>query len=396
MLAMHLMFFWNMRNRIMRGDPDFTAYYTAGTLLRFGRGAQIYQPDAQFRVQQKFTEDGEIRRGPLRYIHPPFEALLFIPFARLPYRAAFILWDIVNFAILIAVAVVLRATTLSNTPLRVWDVLLGLLAFFPVFANFFQGQDAILLLLVVVLALRALNANADLTAGCWLALGLFRFQLVIPLALLLVLWGRRRVALGFAAIAAALALLSAAIVGWNTLEGYPQYLWFWTSISGVGRTPPSLLPSLLGLVTGWPSSPGMHWLLQPLVLILSASLVILAARLKSLARQTTLFRLCFACAVLVALLVGYNTSTYDLSLAAVPVAVVLGEGAERFRTRMPRSIVVPMLPLLISPFWFAIGIYWHHFNLIAILLLAWLFGIRQELARTSQNVVLPEPVSPLA
>lgn len=396
MLAMHLVFLWNMRDRIRRGDPDFTASYTAGTLLRSGEGAQIYDPDAQFRAQQQFTEDAELRRGPLRYIHPPFEALVFVPFALLPYRAAFILWDVVNLAILVGVALVLRATALSHTGIRAFDVFLGLLAFFPVFANFFQGQDAILLLLVVLLAFRALNANADFLAGCWLALGLFRFQLVVPLVLVLALWGRRRIVLGFAATGGALTLLSAAVVGWHTLLGYPRYLWLWTSVFGFGRTPPSLLPSLLGLATGWKGLDRMPWLLQPLVLIVSAGLVILIVRMKNLASQPGLFTLCFACAIFVALLVGYNTSTYDLSLVAVPVAVVLGASAETFDTRRQRFLLAPMIPLLISPLWFAIGIYWRHFNLIAILLLGWLFCVRNELARTEQSAHLPETVSRLA
>lgn len=396
MVAMHLVFLWNMRDRILRGDPDFTAFYAAGTLLRSGRGFQIYDPDAQFTVQQQFTSDSDLRSGPLRYIHPPFEALWFAAFSLVPYRTAFVLWGIANLAILIAAALLLRRTALSSTPIQDWDVVLALLAFFPVFANFFQGQDAILLLLVVVLALRALKAKADFVAGCWLALGLFRFQLMIPLVLVLLLWGRRRLGLGFVAGAAALTLLSAGITGWHTLIEYPRYLWQWRSLPGFGRTPASLLPSLFGLVTGWKNLARIHAFLELLVLVLSAGLVVLAARMKNLARDPGLLNLSFACAIVVSLLVGYNTSTYDLSLLAVPVAVVAGEAAERFDTRASRSLLVPVVPLLISPLWFAIGMYWHHFNLIAIVLLAWLFGMRKELSRRAQNEGVAQPVSHLA
>lgn len=393
MVAMHLMFLWNMRNRISRGDPDFTAFYTAGWLLRSGHGAQLYDPGAQFRLQQQFTADPEIRRGPLRYIHPPFEALLFVPFTFLPYRSAFVLWDLVNLALLAVAGVLLRTLTLSNTSIHAGDVVLGLLAFFPVYANFFQGQDAILLLLIVILSLRALVAKADFMAGCWLAIGLFRFQLVIPLVLVLAIWGRRRLATGFAATAAALALISAVIVGWNALIGYPRYLWLWTSVSGFGRTPPSLLPSLIGLMTGWQSLNPIHWLLLRLALILSAGLLIVVARMKRQARQPESVGLWFGCAILVALLLGYNTSAYDLSLLAVPIAVVLGEGTKRLDARMPGFLLGPMVPLLISPLWFAIGMYWHHFNVITIFLLAWFFGMRKELARTGESVPPPQLVS---
>ena len=150
-------------------------------------------------------------------------------------------------------AVSLRATLLPDSGIRIWDLVLGLLAFFPIFANFFQGQDAILLLLVVALAFRAMKLRADFSAGCWMALGLFRFQLVIPLVLVLALWGRRRIALGFISVTA----VPRPGLGGNGGLGNHVAVSRLSLALGVGspasgRTPPSLLPSLLGLVTGWP------------------------------------------------------------------------------------------------------------------------------------------------
>ncbi|MGZ4730770.1 MAG: glycosyltransferase family 87 protein [Terriglobales bacterium] len=375
-----------------RGDPDFTAFYAAATLVRSGQAADIYNPSAQFRAQARFTADPELRRGPLRYIHPPFEALLFVPFALFPYRAAFVLWDLANLGMLVAAAAILRATLLPDSGIHIWDLLLGLMAFFPIFANFFQGQDAILLLLLVALAFRAMKLRVDFLAGCWMALGLFRFQLVIPLVLVLVLWGRRRIALGFFCVTAVLILVSAAMVGWGTMLRYPGYLWLWASVPGFGRTPPSLLPSLLGIITGWPRLDRIHWLV-PIVLILSAGLVILVARMKNLAQEPNFFNLCFACAILASLLAGYNTSTYDLALLVLPLAVML---REELTGRMPAYLLLPIVPLLISPLWFLIGMYWLNFNLIAIFLLWWLFAMRYELLRRRGTTPVPQAISPLA
>jgi hypothetical protein len=281
---------------------------------------------------------------------------------------------------------------LPDSGLHLWDLLLGLLAFFPIFANFFQGQDAILLLLVIALALRAMKVQADFLAGFWMALGLFRFQLVIPLVLVLALWGRRRIALGFVSMAAVLLLVSAAMVGWGSMLRYPAYLWLWASVPGSGRTPPSLFPSLLGLVTGWTRVDGIHWLVA-FVLIVSAALVILVARLKNLAQEPRFFDLCFTCAVLVSVLVGYNTSTYDLALLVVPLAVML---REEITGPMPAGLLLPILPLLISPFWFLIGMRWQNFNLIAMLLLWWLFATRRELLRRNGTARALQPGLPLA
>ena len=392
MLAMHLLFLWSVRGRIARGDPDFTAFYTAGTLLRSGQGSLIYDPAAQFTAQSRFAGDSDIRRGPLRYIHPPWEAILFIPFTLLSYPVAFALWDLANLGMLVAAAGILRAALLSDWRIRTWELLAALLAFFPVFANFFQGQDAILLLLLVALAFRSIHLRADFVAGCWLALGLFRFQLVIPFVLVLVVWRGRRLASGFGVASAVLVLISAALVGWGTMLQYPGYLWLWTSVPGFGRTPPSLLPNLFGLVTGWPRLDRVHWL-PVLVLIASAGLLVLIARMKNLAQQSDSFNLCVACAILASVLVGYNTSTYDLALLAIPLAIML---RYQLDGRMRRTLLLPIVPLLISPLWFLIGMYWHNFNLVAIFLVWWLFAIRSELIRRRANPVASGVMSPLA
>ena len=392
MLGMHLFFLWNVRTRIARGDPDFTAFYAAATLVRSGHAVDIYNPSEQFSAQTRFTDDSDLRRGPLRYIHPPFEALLFVPFTFFPYRAAFILWDLANVGMLVAIAVSLRTTLLPGSGIHIWDLLLGLLAFFPIFANFFQGQDAILLLLVVALAFRAMKLRADFSAGCWMALGLFRFQLVIPLVLVLALWGRRRIALGFISVTAVLVLVSAVMVGWENLMRYPGYLWLWASVPGSGRTPRSLLPSLLGLITGWPRLDHIHWLVA-IVLIVSAWLVIVVAGMKNRAQEPRFFDFCFACAILASVLVGYNTSTYDLALLVLPLAVMLREGL----TGLVRvRLLLPIVPLLISPFWFLIGMYWKNFNVIAIFLLWWLFALRHELLRRTGTASALQPGLPLA
>jgi hypothetical protein len=392
MLGMHLFFLWNVRTRIARGDPDFTAFYAAATLVRSGHAVDIYNPSEQFSAQTRFTDDSDLRRGPLRYIHPPFEALLFVPFTFFPYRAAFILWDLANVGMLVAIAVSLRATLLPGSGIHIWDLLLGLLAFFPIFANFFQGQDAILLLLVVTLAFRAMKLRADFSAGCWMALGLFRFQLVIPLVLVLALWGRRRIALGFISVTALLVLVSAVMVGWENLMRYPGYLWLWASVPGSGRTPRSLLPSLLGLITGWPRLDHIHWLVA-IVLLVSAWLVIVVAGMKNRAQEPRFFDFCFACAILASVLVGYNTSTYDLALLVLPLAVMLREGL----TGLVRvRLLLPIVPLLISPFWFLIGMYWKNFNVIAIFLLWWLFALRHELLRRTGTASALQPGLPLA
>jgi hypothetical protein len=375
-----------VRDRIAKADPDFTAFYAAGTLLREGRGNELYKARAQEEVQQQFATDSDIRRGPLPYIHPSFEALLFLPLSFLAYPDAFLVWEAFNLGMLLAVSLLLRGILSSLQPTPLWEWILALLAFFPIFANFLQGQDAILLLLLLVLSFRSLDSNSPFVAGCWLGLGIFRYHLVVPLVLILG-WRHRRMLFGFAATASAAVLLSFAIVGWHAALQYPEYTLHWASTPLFGRMPPSLMPNLLGLVTGWPIAQGARWPLQLGVLAVSALLLIVVARMRNRANDRNLLALAFACAVITAVLVGYNTGSYDLSLLVLPIALVadycLGgfEGLPGATTRL----VLPAVPLLLSPLWFLLWRRWERMNLMAIFLLWWLYAIRRETLRVAEN-----------
>src|SRR5205807_6105146 len=64
------------------------------------------------------------------------------------------------------------------------------------------------LLLLFVLAFKALKQKRDLTAGCLLSLGLFRFHLVVAFLFILLLQKRYKAIIGFIGSALLLALLS--------------------------------------------------------------------------------------------------------------------------------------------------------------------------------------------
>src|SRR5579883_2824123 len=100
MIVAHSLLIWKVRGRIAKGDPDFTVFYTAARMIREGHGRQLYDLSAQFQVQHEFATDWDIRKGPLPYIHPPFEALLFVPVSFLPYTRAFIAWELISLALL--------------------------------------------------------------------------------------------------------------------------------------------------------------------------------------------------------------------------------------------------------------------------------------------------------
>jgi len=390
MVAIHAAFLWSVRGRIQKGDPDFTAFYTAGKILREGRGAELYRGTTQNAVQWEFATDTDLRQGPLPYICPPFEALIFVPLTFLPYAVAFTLWNLLNLGLLFAIALLLRQSLDSQgDPLRqipLWEWVLALLAFFPVFTNFLQGQDGILLLLVFVLGFRALDRNAEFRAGCWFGLGVFKYHFVVPLVLILALWKGRKLVWGFAATASAAALLSLGIVGWHGALRYPAYAWHIVSVPGHGQTPVGLMSNLVGLATGWPLPETLVWPLRVVALTGSAVLLIVVVRMRSLARDVRFFRLSFACAVITATLVSYLTNTHDLCLLVLPLALLADYVAIHWSERQAiRALLIPVVPLLISPLWIFLWMGWGKLNLVAILLLWWIYAMRRELLRLSND-----------
>jgi hypothetical protein len=378
-IATHVFFLWRVRDQIVRGDPDFTVFYTAGKMLREGRGGELYSSRAQLAVQGEFARNQEIRRGPLPYIHPPFEALFFLPLTLLAYPYAFVLWNLINIAILFGVGTLLRSSLSSLGKIPVWQMVVLSLAFFPIFANFHQGQDAILLLLVVSLSFRALDRGADVLGGGWLALGLFKYHLILPLAVILAVWRGTRFIAGFATMSAGVVLVSLGLVGWNGALQYPTYAWRVISGPAFGGIPPRQLPSIFGLLAGWPIFERIGLAVQVAVAVASCGVLVMAASLRKWAQCKEFSGLCFAVAVIAAVLVAYSTNTYDLSLLMLPLAVVANYSLAG--PRNVRGLLAPAIPLLVSPLWFFLWMRWERINVMAVFLLWWLIALFAEVRR---------------
>jgi hypothetical protein len=319
--------------------------------------------------------------------------LFFLPLTFLSYSHAFVAWNLINLAILLGVARLLKNSLLSLESIPVWQMVLVGLAFFPVFANFHQGQDAILLLLVVTLSFGALDRDADFLAGCWLGFGLFKYHLILPLAVIFALWRGRRFIFGFASVSSVVLLISLGIVGWTGALRYPMYAWHVVSQPAFGGIPPGQLTSLFGLLAGWPFAQKIGSAMHVVVAAGSAALLLMVAGLRKRAQHGVMFRLCFASAIIAALLVGYSTNSYDLSLLVVPVAVIANLQSEN--PREARKLLGPALPLLVSPLWFFLWMRWHKINVMAFFLLWWLFALMAEVYRSRRVREEPFPKSPL-
>lgn len=308
---------WRARDLIWKGYPDFTIYYSAAIMLRRGLGPHLYDEATQFKIQREFAPGVLIRAGALPYNHPPFEAWVFAPFSYLHYGAAYTLWNLANVGMLIALPFLLRRylpALVRFSPL--WWIV-AMVTFFPFFFTLIQGQDAILLLFLYALVFISLEQKRFLLAGAYLACGLFKFHLVLPLLIFLLVLERLKILWGFLLVSAALGLISLVSVGWQELVYYPRYVLQLEEIMGRGAIMPADMPNLRGILyLIWPHLP------KAFILALSAA-VFLVAVWRSRGEDNR--NLKFAFGIFVTILVSYHTLGYDLSILMLAVLLVANE-----------------------------------------------------------------------
>jgi len=219
-----------------------------------------------------------------------------------------------------------------------------------------------------------------------LALGLFRFHLVLPLALVLLLKGRRNAIFGFGSIAAGWLVISAGLVGWTTVLHYPQYVLRLETAGAGGAIVPSNMPTIHGLVAA--ATPYIGKIVSEAVVgILSCALVLIGVLCwpdKDDGR--TNFDLSFSLVASITVLVSYHAYAHDLSilllallLAAKPVRAI------SMADQRNRNMLAPMFLLCLSPLYMLLWFYYHHLNLLGLVLLWWTWALWREIRQPSKT-----------
>jgi len=388
MLSVHLILAWNSFDLIRKGYPDFTIFYSGGSILRQGLARQLYDEATQYRVQQQFAAGVSIRQGPLPYNHPPFEAVAFIPFTWMRYPFAYLIWGLCNLVFLSMMLFVLRPALprLRSISAAVW--LLACVAFFPIFFALLQGQDVLFLVLLFAAVYVLLRRNSDIAAGCCLGLGLFRFHLVLPLVLILLLQKRMKAIFGFLTTAAGQASISIAIIGWQGALAYPGRVWHLEQDMERHQTVfPLRMANIRGLLEN----------LLPLtskpvnaivVAVISLALVLFAARkCKWKTASPSEFDLSFSLCIVVTLLVSYHTLPYDLSLLLLPITLTLHYlfTNEHIDRRTWLLFLIPLALLFFSPIHMFLALCTSHYNLFALVLFFWCWVLSKEIAGSRQK-----------
>jgi glycosyl transferase family 87 len=310
---------------LLDGHFDFIIFYTAGEALKEGQAKRLYNYETQKEIQRTLTG----RPRPLPFNHPAYESLLFVPLAFLPYLWAYRIWGLVNF-LLVGVSAYLLRAYLHNVRRLSLRVVFMMASFIPLSVGLLQGQDSILMLLLFTLAFLSLKQHQDSKAGCFLALALMKFQLVLPFVAVFFVKRRWKTVVPFLIVAFLLGVVSLGLVGWGGVEDWVHLIWRENQNLPIGNefTDRTIVPEAMGNLRGFlyamlagRMSPG---LLDLVVGACSAALLIWSFT-KWTPEQVSSergFELLLALNLIITLLVSYHLYMHDLALISLPILIV--------------------------------------------------------------------------
>ena len=322
-------------SRSLALQSDFRVFYTPGYMLRTGQRKDIYDFPA---IRRNQDERVAADNAAVPFLHPAYETVLFMPLSFLPYRAAYVVWAGVNLAILGLIYFLLRPCLADLSAIGPqWMPPSLLLGFMPIAFSVLEGQDSLFLLLILVLVYRRIGSN-ELQAGMLLSLGMFRFQVLLPIVGLFLLWRSLKFVAGWIAGSATVFSVSAVITGVGAQIQYARLL---RAMGGASSLWLLLrrMPNLRALFAA------CDFGLVPLALV-SLSIFLVAALIG--ARQNVQQRLLLA--VSVSALVPYYLFLHDLSVLALPVLLAINEAFGR--KHWLRAAMVSAVLSGFAVFWF--------------------------------------------
>jgi len=325
---------------------DFRAFYTGGRMALEGVGAGLYDLPTQYRWQSGFAPELGNLSDLYPFFSPPFVAVPLMLPASLPYESAYIIWGVLNIALMALICSLLVSMLAEAGQSAQFRALELGLTFLPVWVTIAQGQVSFILVLALLLGWRALRSGKDWQAGLGLALLLARPQLVIVPALILV-WKRRLRALAGLALGTGILMsLSWLLVGWQGLLSYGRLLvsaFTWGNAYALHpqrmHTWRGFLHLLLG--TDDPAQVQIWWLVG---VAMAIGLLLWAWRRPWDARSPR-FDLQWSFLVLVTLFTSPHLYSHDLSLLVVPGALVARYLAAQPSRGLRHRLLALLLPL---------------------------------------------------
>lgn len=320
---------------------DFSLTYVGAKIVHDGLGSRLYDIDLQTQVR-----DATFRHpNPLFFEHPPFEAALLSPLATMSFRKAYLVWGLLNASIWLLLMLFLRSY-LSSPGEDLGYVALWLL-FAPLGVALYQGQSSVILLALYAASFILLTRSHDLAAGVVLGFGLFKFQFILPFALIFLFRKRWRYVIGVACSGVCLAVLSLATTGWQGIMLYIRFL------VAIAKNPQNLsygsavdMPTIHGFVFAILGRIVDSTALS--IIAAGSSLLLLVWMAQQWQKQSSAANSSmYAAAIAASLVTGSHMFTHDFSPLVLALFIALAS-VHAFPNRSWRGVMVCILTV----FWF--------------------------------------------
>ena len=320
------------RGEAFMGRPlggDFVQLYVIGKIANQFGFARIYDLDLAVRLQHSTLATMSPTQM-LVFAHAPFIALLFQPFALLPYEWAYVAWLAFS-ALLFTLAALLLFEAMG---LRRKDARIGLLLALSsapfLFETWIGGQLSVVVFAVWAAFFFLRSRTCLFLAGCALSLATFKPTLIALPALMLIFGRRWRVLCGFVTGGATLGLASVGLAGAAGMRAWIGTMLFNGRIAANGgavlRRPKSLdLNAFFHLILGEGSAPIVAALCVSGVLIL----LLAVAWRKSTARDTNQENLLWAATISYTLIASTYSPIYDAAVIVVAAAAAASGLSQR-------------------------------------------------------------------
>jgi len=325
----------------LAGRADFRSFYASGYLLRSGHAYQLYDYNQTTATEKEVIGN---EGANLPSIHPAYEALLFAALSVASYKRAYWLYFCLNLVLVFVAIRMLQPAPDWMREVHAGFPALAAAGFLPVGICLIQGQDSILFFLIIVGVYALQRKNRDLAAGMLLGLGMFRFQLVIPLVVCLCFARRWKLIAGFAVTCIGVVAISIVITEPAPWTTYPRHLiamnsGLQTSSARLAHAIyPEKMPNLRGLIYLLLGARVSSVIPQALTALLSALLL----------GWAIIRRLPFELLVVVAVLVSYHGAIHDSVLLLLPLmACCMPLSDPGFGKRLTMWILLLSSPVLV-------------------------------------------------
>lgn len=324
---------------------DLRIFRTGVEMVSSGEGHHLYRFEAQEKTQVRLYPEVK-RDGLLPFNHLAYELLFYWPISGLSYHAALIAWACLNIILIFAVTSLMESHTKTIRNVTGIPTAAYLLAFYPLLYVLGEGQDSLIFLFLVVLSWRCSEKGLTFLSGFVLALAMFKFHLALAIAFFVFLLRRRwRSLSGFAAGGILVIGISRAIAGPDFAADYISMLRNQETITPWGFIP-WFMPNLRGLLQWFFA----RWLdistILPIIFVASLAVGVLTTWILLRSHRSNNEALVYSAATLGTLLLSYHLHMQDLSLALLPMLLLLDQVLRgKLRHAASTSVIVAVAGL---------------------------------------------------